>query len=367
MKSGKILPLLDGMVHMEKNITIIVPVYKINEEYLKKCVGSIINQTNPNWRAIFIDDGSPDNCGQILDDIAEKEARIKVIHQENAGVSLARNKGIQESETEWIMFVDPDDWVSSELIEKISEIISINSNADIIMFDYCREFNDKSLYESLKENSTWVTGTLMNQVRKSLYYKLVQGNKTNPYAVPAIWNKVYRKSFLEKNEINFLPNAKKGQDRLFNAKALMCTSSIYYFHELLYYYRCSETSVTNRYNTNIVELTKIEINELYRLLNKYENKYEYIEYFYCRICTRLYSCMRLYFFNEKNDKSYKVTLEEIKKIINDSPFKEALENIDFSLLNGQERIFVFCIKFKLLHLCKILVTFRTRKYSKLLK
>ena len=97
-------------------ISIIVPVYKV-EQYLRRCLDSIVAQTFTDWECILIDDGSPDNSGRICDEYAEKDKRFRVFHQENVGVSAARNKGLDEARGEWIGFVDSDDWIEKEMYE----------------------------------------------------------------------------------------------------------------------------------------------------------------------------------------------------------------------------------------------------------
>ena len=96
---------------MKPFLSIIVPVYKIKEVYLRECLESLLSQEMKEFRIIIVDDGSPDKCGEICDEYAKKDNRVTVIHQENAGVSVARNAGIKETDTEWLTFVDPDDWV----------------------------------------------------------------------------------------------------------------------------------------------------------------------------------------------------------------------------------------------------------------
>ena len=97
-------------------ISIIVPVYKV-EKYLHRCLDSIVNQTFTDWECILIDDGSPDNSGIICDEYAQMDRRFKVIHQENKGVSAARNAGLDVAKGEWIGFVDSDDWIEKETYE----------------------------------------------------------------------------------------------------------------------------------------------------------------------------------------------------------------------------------------------------------
>ncbi len=110
-------------------ISIIVPIYKV-EEYLPRCIDSILAQTFTDFELILVDDGSPDNCGKICDEYAEKDARIRVIHKENGGLSDARNAGIEASCGEYLMFVDSDDWVDENYAYNMLENI-LSTESDI--------------------------------------------------------------------------------------------------------------------------------------------------------------------------------------------------------------------------------------------
>lgn len=101
---------------MDDLVTIVVPVYKV-EKYIDKCVNSILNQTYKNLEIILVDDGSPDNCGQICDNYEQKDNRIKVIHKENGGLSDARNAGIDIASGKYISFIDSDDYIDNQYIE----------------------------------------------------------------------------------------------------------------------------------------------------------------------------------------------------------------------------------------------------------
>lgn len=98
--------------------SIIVPVYKV-EKYLERCVESIINQTFEDFELILIDDGSPDRCGAICDEYAAEDERIKVIHQKNQGVSVARNAGLDVATGDYICFVDSDDWIELDCLKTV--------------------------------------------------------------------------------------------------------------------------------------------------------------------------------------------------------------------------------------------------------
>ena len=111
---------------MEKDkVSIIVPVYNV-EKYIEKCLNSLISQSYRNIEIILIDDGSKDNSGKICDKYKKKDPRIKVIHKENAGVSEARNSGIQKATGKYLCFVDADDFVMNDYIKYLHKLIAIN-------------------------------------------------------------------------------------------------------------------------------------------------------------------------------------------------------------------------------------------------
>lgn len=122
---------------MEKLISIIVPVYKV-EKYIHKAVNSILEQTYKNLEVILVDDGSPDNCPKICDEYAAKDKRVKVIHQENCGVVIARQRGILLSQGTYIGFVDPDDWIEKDMFGKMVNCAESN-NADIVIIKHLME------------------------------------------------------------------------------------------------------------------------------------------------------------------------------------------------------------------------------------
>ncbi len=122
------------------NISVIVPVYKV-EPWLRRCVDSILAQTYTDYEVILVDDGSPDDCGAICDEYAARDARVHVIHQENGGLSAARNAGIdwafQNSESQWLSFIDSDDWVHPQYLELLYRAAAENG-VQISICDYQR-------------------------------------------------------------------------------------------------------------------------------------------------------------------------------------------------------------------------------------
>ena len=97
-------------------ISVIVPIYNV-EQYLPKCIDSIMSQSFTNIEILLVDDGSPDNCGRICDDYALRDSRVRVFHKTNGGVSSARNYGIEKAMGKYLTFIDSDDWIESDMLE----------------------------------------------------------------------------------------------------------------------------------------------------------------------------------------------------------------------------------------------------------
>lgn len=114
--------------------TVVVPVYNV-ENYLIKCVDSILAQTEPDFELLLVDDGSTDGSGGLCDKLSERDGRIRVIHQENQGLGGARNTGIQAAVGDWLLLVDSDDWIEPQTLEKALEA-GLREEADLVVFGY---------------------------------------------------------------------------------------------------------------------------------------------------------------------------------------------------------------------------------------
>ena len=130
-------------------ISVIVPVYKV-EQYLRRCVDSILNQTYSDFELLLVDDGSPDACPQICDEYARQDPRVRVIHKPNGGLSDARNAGLAQADTKYVYFLDSDDYIEPQAIEILHHIAEQN-NLDMLHFDNdVIQENDRGFFESVE-------------------------------------------------------------------------------------------------------------------------------------------------------------------------------------------------------------------------
>ncbi len=214
--------------------SIIVPVYKV-EEYIDKCVMSILNQTFSDFELILVDDGSPDRCPQICDEYAERDERITVIHKPNGGVSSARNEALKIAKGKYIWFVDSDDYVEENSLEILSDYIH-NTPADLYVFEH--GFFEK--YEV----------TDFDSLLCDHYYKYHFGFEP--------WNKVYKRSLITDNNMFFDTQEKVGEDLLFNINYYTKMKACLFINEKLYHYTVRENSaMTSKDNERYIKQMRL--------------------------------------------------------------------------------------------------------------
>ena len=165
-------------------ISVIVPVYKA-ETYLHRCVDSLLAQTFKDFEILLIDDGSPDRSGEICDEYAVKDSRVRVFHKENGGVSSARQCGIDNALGDYTIHADPDDWVESTMLEELY-IKAMEEEADMVICDFYSEFPKKQIYvkqEPSDLNYRTIFKLLMNQLHGSCWNKLIRRKCFEKYGI----------------------------------------------------------------------------------------------------------------------------------------------------------------------------------------
>jgi glycosyltransferase involved in cell wall biosynthesis len=173
---------------MEDNkdlVSVIVPVYKV-EKYLDRCIKSIREQTYTELEIILVDDGSPDSCGRMCDEYAASDDRIKVIHKQNGGLSDARNAGIEAATGQWIVFVDSDDYISTEMISYLKSVADENS-ADIAWCRYKETAADEE--DAAFDSKGSVEEICSGRDAEYLFYRMGMMSECM-----VAWNKLYSKS-----------------------------------------------------------------------------------------------------------------------------------------------------------------------------
>lgn len=251
----------------DTKVSVIVPVYN-TEKYLNECMDSIVNQSLKEIEIICVNDGSTDNSLEILEEYAEKDSRVKVITIENKGLSVARNIGIEHASGKYIGFVDSDDYVNEYMFEKLYISCELN-NLDVaickisLFDDETKEVNNELDYYNLG---------VFEGFKKDVF----NADDTVPFTCDIVvnaFNKLYRRSFLVENSIEFPPNL-IFEDEIFFIKTYLTAQRISIVNEFLYYYRLNRSgSITyiNKENNyvDIVCIYKKE-REFFKEIGKYE-------------------------------------------------------------------------------------------------
>lgn len=217
---------------MRDLISVIIPVYKV-EKYLCRCVDSVLAQTYANMEIILVDDGSPDNCPVMCDEYARQDNRVKVIHQENAGLSGARNAGIDMAQGQWLAFVDSDDYLAADFLERLYQAcVDTGSNLSVCRWEYVRG-------ETIPEHGTGETRVYTGrEMLANLYVP------DGAYFVVA-WNKLYRKELFE--DIRY-PLGRIHEDEATTYRIYDKVKKAAYVDRSLYGYFVTPVSITRGFN-----------------------------------------------------------------------------------------------------------------------
>ena len=223
---------------MNPLVSIIVPVYNV-EKYLDKCVESIINQTYTNLEVILVDDGSPDNCPQMCDEWAQKDSRIRVVHKENGGLSDARNCGIEACNGEWVYFIDSDDYIACDTIEKLYNVAIVN-NCDMSIGRYVEVHNGIEK-ESEYSGETFVYS--QDEYWEQVYSLTLKSEYLIPVNLIISCNKLIKRNIFD---FARFPKSKYHEDEFIIHKLISKCNKIAFLDSKFYYYIQNDNSIMHK-------------------------------------------------------------------------------------------------------------------------
>ena len=241
-----------------KKVSVIIPIYNM-EKYIEKCLNTLINQTYKNLEIILVNDGSLDSSLRLCNLYKEKDSRIIVVDKKNGGVSSARNEGLKIATGDYIMFVDPDDWIDINTIELCVKKFCEISDLDIVIFPYIKEFGINSVKILFFENERLFTG---KELEKEVYYRFF-GLKNELMVTPEkndqfspIWGKLIKKNLIK--NIKFVDIDDIGaEDTWFNIHLFYNVKKVYYINTVFYHYnKENDSSITKSYNDKLLDRRK---------------------------------------------------------------------------------------------------------------
>lgn len=375
---------------MGVKVSVIVPVYNA-KTYLDRCMQHLLSQTLSDIEIILVDDGSTDDSLSICRTYAANAKKIggaviKVIHQSNQGPAAARNAGLFCAVGKWIAFVDPDDYVSPDYC-KASYEYAETTDADIVMFDAVREkeplvlADDSMIIEEQDHIMNLRCAILypyMLRYSPNLHIKdQYQSTHKSDIAIAAPWNKLYKKSFLNDNNLIFPEQLKTLDDMTFNYLAFGCSPKVAYLHRKLYHYCFNKKSITNKYDPDRIpkdlEVFKmigedIEADNNDRsdfetgsgnndrsdcnaqndnkdgLVYEDRNNQAILMAYYARVIKSFAILCRLCFFSPMSPYDLKHQLQLARNTMNIKEYAEAFDNIDIKILEPRLKAVVFAVR-----------------------
>lgn len=242
-------------------ISVIVPVYKV-ENYLRRCIDSILAQTYRDFELILVDDGSPDSCGMICDEYAADDNRVSVIHKENGGLSDARNAGLDVASGEYVLFVDSDDYIEETLLETVAPLLT--SEDVLVGFNFYVE-------NEIQNKSVKSRGRVSRMTFENSYDRLhFICNELLDYRTPwNVWSKIYSRSIIEKYHLRFEDNNRiYAEDMYFNLAYFPYVKEFIPISEILYHYIVRSESITGK------TINKILLKQFEELAFSLKHRYE---------------------------------------------------------------------------------------------
>ncbi len=334
-------------------LSIIIPAYKV-ENYLEKCLQSIIkaqrkNNNLPQAEVIIVDDGSPDSSGKIADAYAIKYPYIKVIHKKNSGVAAARNTGMEAAHGKWLYFVDSDDWLTVNALSILCERALQLYDADVIIFDAWKHSKKKVCsWEHFEKDYIWTNRNDIFRLQCGMLYYPASFSKMR-VSLAAPWDKLYKKSFLQKNNLCFPEHLKVLDDMVFNMEVFGQAAKVYYCKDKIYHYRYVSDSITNDYKADRVEQDckvwkHLQVYATNQIKKKNWTKKEqetFLQSYYCRVIKSFSICCRLSFFNSQNPNNIKEKLAYVNQTLEKKFYKNAFDKASPKNLEWKLKFILF--------------------------
>lgn len=322
---------------MDCTISVIVPVYN-SEKYLKRCINSILNQTYKAIELILVDDGSPDNCGKICDEYAKKDKRVRVIHKTNAGVSAARNSGLEIALGNYATFVDSDDYIEPEMYSNMMEKVH-QYNCDVVMCDCIKDFTDHSeIYTHDIRAGFYDKEQLVNEYYPHL---LMMENVEYPATI-SNWLILFNRNKL--GNLRYVVGVRYSEDLLFGAQLVYNTDSFYYMKEQAYYhYYMNPTSATHKFTVdkwNDYKTLHFEINKYFSECESFDFSHQIdlcLLFFVYNSVSNIFSADNL-----EREKKFEI----VKNILGDNEVRRMFSNIKVLKLPISKKLKIVTIIYK---------------------
>ena len=335
-------------------VSIIVPVYNIPENILRKCVESTIHQTMKEIEIILVDDGSTNNSGLICDEYSCEDNRIRVIHKKNEGLSAARNTGFENATGDWVTFLDSDDWIDEHTCEDTYKL-GVESDSDVVIFGTIQEFEH---YKNPFKYH-YVDGTVFEGEKcKDLQCEILNftGN------IATAWAKLFRRSFLVDNELEHNAELRQGSEGIeFNIRVFEKVNRAYFTDHIYYHYIYNPNSISAKHDEKNHYFVIKCFEEIKRQIEKSDNRERLEDLFYDRFAYVIVAAAISGFFSPSNKQKYSDQKKSFKMYLKQDLLDNTLKKISYKNLDFNRRIVLVLVKLHQFIIIKMLAWIRYRQ------
>lgn len=324
---------------MNIKISIIVPAYKVPLEYLRACLDSLVAQTMQECEFIIVSDGAPEAECSICEEYAAKDTRFKFFNREHAGVSAARNFGIDQAQGEYITFVDADDWIEPETCQ-VAYNYAKDNDSDVVFWDLVVEKKSK------KKNRAYfnsISQSLLSPDDIVFFQKNIIHAQHSNYLVSVLPScKIFKFDLIRQNNLYFNATLSRGEDRVFNYQVTLHASRFSYLHKILYHYRVHDSSTEHSYHEK-------GFNDLLKFIQKLDDisGQAHPQSIGNETISCFFSCIYKLFLQNISLRQIYYELTFLKKQIKSEPFHFLIQRAKSSNWTLLESIEVFFMKRKI--------------------
>lgn len=315
-------------------VSVIVPVYRVSQEYLRVCLDSLVAQTMKESEFILVSDGAPETECSICEEYAKKDSRFKFFKRDHAGVSATRNYGIDQARGEYITFVDCDDWIDSASCQVVYDFAKKN-DSDIVLWEACLCINGVLTPFFFRNDSTRIIST---EEKESLIKNIIHTTSTKYCSASMVACKLFNRNFIMQSKIYYPENLSISEDRVFNINAFLQTEKVSYLHEIFYYYRIHEKSASHRFIPDAF----LKYTDFILLLDKKTHD-RYLESVNNEIIRSFFLSWNAFYFHKECKLSILDAILEIKSIVKKDSFKKVIKESSVGSMPSVIRIELFFI------------------------
>lgn len=323
---------------MSPQVSIIVPVYNV-DKYLQQCVESLINQSYQNLEIVLIDDGSKDTSGQVCDYFAEKYKKINVFHKANSGLGLTRNYGLERINGEYVTFVDSDDYLQQDAIQRLVDGLD-NGQNDTVIGGFTKVTDEgKELYTETYPEEVVGNG----QVYSHLFNRMLGSSPDEHDSIkPSVWNALYSVKLIKTHNLRFVSERELiSEDIVWDSDYYRYSKSVKVITSSSYYYRYNPTSLSQTYKPDRYERSI----KFYKYMIDKTSKTEIAKDAWLRQTKNLFVAVRTC-FSQGTDRPFSEVRQSISEICEDVTLQNAIAEYPVNRLEWKQKIFIMLVKNK---------------------